>query len=490
MRKTYLIALSVFSAATIASAQVLEPVSKDLSLSIYNNDLALVKDVRSVAFEKGVNDISFVGVASSIKPSSVIIIGNQIRVLEQNYDYALITPYNILEKSVGQTVKTVKENPKTGEDNFSSAKLLSYQNGEPVLLFDYGIEPNFSGRIILDQIPQGLNQKPTLAAKISSDKAETKDLTLAYLTNGISWKTDYVASVKNESLLDLTGWVTISNNSGVAYENAFIQLIAGQISETRAYGVAAPRNMMMAKAAVSFDAAEMAEGANITPESVSAYQLYTLPNRTTIKDNQSKQLSLIEKNDVSYQKEGRLRSPLYFNADYAGHFEKLHPAVYYILENTEKSNLGIALPRGVMRFYENDSKSRLQFIGENAIKETAIGEKLELKLGEMFDVFVQGQTKKVRKISENIIKDLDGNCPRYKLKRAYDVEIVFQNGGDKEVQIVLTQNLPPETIIASESVKGKAKNGEEYEWRLTLSKNDKKTLTYTVEVMSEERRCH
>ena len=489
MRKTYLIALSVFSAATIASAQMVEPVTKDLNLSIYNNNLALVKDVRNMPFKKGDNDVLFVGVATSIKPSSVMIMGDNIRVIEQNYDYALITPYNMLEKSVGKIVKTVRENPKTGESVFSSAKLLSYQNGEPVLRFDYGIEPNFNGRIILEELPQGLNQKPTLAAKISSDKAETKDLTLAYLTNGISWKTDYVAGIKNEKVLDLTAWVTISNNSGITYENASIQLIAGQVNETRSYAVNGPR-LMMAKASMDMAAGVMENSADIEPESVSSYQLYTIPVRTTIKDNQTKQLSLFEKNDVSYQKEGRVRSPLYFGSDYAGHFEKLHPESYYIIENKENSNLGIALPSGVMRFYENDSKNRLQFIGENSIKETPNGEKLELKLGNMFDVFVQGKTKKIRKISENIIKDSNGNCPRYQLKRAYDVEIVFQNGGDKESQILWQQNLPPETTIKNESLKGKAKTPEEYEWRLSLSKNDKKTLTYTAEVISEERRCH
>ena len=489
MRKASIIAVSLFLSSFQVYAQMVEPVTKDLNLSIYNNNLALVKDVRNTPFKKGVNDVLFVGVATSIKPSSVMIMGDNIRVIEQNYDYALITPYNMLEKSVGKNVKTVRENPKTGESVFSSAQLLSYQNGEPVLRFDYGIEPNFNGRIILEELPQGLNQKPTLAAKISSDKAETKDLTLAYLTNGISWKTDYVADIKNEKVLDLTAWVTISNNSGITYENASIQLIAGQVNETRSYAANAPR-LMMAKASMDMAAGVMENSADIEPESVSSYQLYTIPVRTTIKDNQTKQLSLFEKNDVSYQKEGRVRSPLYFGSDYAGHFEKLHPESYYMIENKEKSNLGIALPKGVMRFYENDSKNRLQFIGENAIKETPNGEKLELKLGNMFDVFVQGQTKKIRKISENVIKDQNGNCPRYQLKRAYDVEVVFQNGGDKEAQIVLTQNLPPETIIASESAKGKAKNGEEYEWRITLSKNDKKTLTYTAEVQSEERRCH
>lgn len=489
MRFISLFALSMIALTSSVLAQMTRPLPKDIRLSIYNNNLALVKDVRSVPFEKGVNDISFVGVASSIKPSSVMISGNQIRVLEQNYDYALLTPYNILEKSVGTQVQTIKENPTTGENIMQTAELISYQNGEPVLLFDYGIEPNFNGRIVLDKLPEGLSQKPTLAAKISSQKAETKDLTLAYLTNGISWKTDYVAGVKNENTLDLTGWVTISNNSGVSYENASIQLIAGEVNETRSYDTVAPRYMLMkASGAVSMDASN--ETYNVAPESFSAYQLYTLPNRTTIKDNQTKQLSLIERNGVRYQKEGRLVSELYFSEDEAVHFEKKHPEIYYIIENKTESNLGIPLPKGTMRFYEKDSKDNLQFIGENSIKEAAKGEKLELKLGSLFDVFADGKLKAVRKISEDILKDSAGNCPRYQIKRAYDAEVIFKNGGDKEVEVVFSQFLPFEGKVVKESVKGKAKNGGEYKWTLTLAPNKSRTLTYTIEAVFQERRCH
>ena len=493
MKFRVLLLASVFCFSNAAWAQAIEkPSSEDLSISVYNNDLALVRDMRHVELKKGVNDVAFEGVASELKPESVLIIGDGINVLEQNYDYALLTPYNITEKSVGKDVKTVRVNPATGEQIFDKAKLISYQGGTPVLKFDYGIETNFDGRIVFDKLPADLSQKPTLAAKISSVQAALKDIMLAYLTKGISWKTDYVAGVKDETTLDLTGWVSITNNSGVSYDNAKVQLIAGEVNETRSYQ-SAHRNGMVMKAAMAYAADSMvAEGVNVAPESLSAYQLYTLENRTNIQNNQTKQMALIEKNNVHYEKEGRLNSGLSLSGDYASDFEKVHPSVYYILQNEEKSNLGVPLPKGIMRFYEKDSSGNLQFIGENSIGQTAKGEKLELELGKMFDVFVSGKVTNIRKIKENILTTYTGTCPRYQVIKAYDAVVEFNNGGNKETSVVFKQYINPKTEIATESMKGafSDKSNRFYEWRMFLKADDKTTLTFTAEVTTEETRCN
>ena len=491
--KTVLASLLSCTAMAVQAEQIEKPASKDISISIYNNDLALVRDVRETNFKEGLNNVAFEGVASALKPESVMISGDDIRVLEQNYDYALLTEYNILEKSVGQNVKTLRINPATGQNMFDHAKILSYQNGSPVLQFEYGIETSFDGHLVFEELPQSLHQKPTLAAKISSLKEGLKDITLVYLTKGMSWKTDYVAGIKNEDTLDLTGWVTIQNNSGVAYENASVQLIAGKVNEVSAPRLA--RGLMMTKAAVAENYALEADGMalnSVEPESFSAYQLYSLPNRTDIKDNQTKQIALIEQNDVAYRKEGRLNSRLYFNGDYVTHFEKVHPEIYYVLKNDEESNLGVPLPQGVIRFYENDSKGNVQFIGENSIGETAKGEELELNIGQMFDVFVDGKVSKVRKVSENVIKDNVGKCPRYRLTRAYDSEVTFHNGGKTPALIVFYQYIPSKTKIVDESIKGKIsdKSADKYEWRVDLNPEQERTLQFTAEVTFEETRCN
>lgn len=482
---------AVFCTFNALAEQIEKPLSEDISISIYNNDLALVRDMRHVELKKGINEVAFEGVASQLKPESVLIMGDSVNVLEQNYDYALLTPYNITEKFVGKDVKTVRINPATGEQVFDKAKLISYQGGEPVLQFNYGIETNFDGHIVFDKLPADLNQKPTLAAKISSMQAALKNIMLAYLTKGISWKTDYVAGVKDEKTLDLTGWVSITNNSGVSYDNAKVQLIAGDVHETPEYPRGHRNGMVMKAMAYSADAV-MAEGANTVPESFSAYELYTLDNRTSIQNNQTKQMALIEKNNVLYEKEGRLNSGLSLSGDYASDFEKVHPSVYYILKNDEESNLGVPLPKGIMRFYENDSHGNLQFIGENSIGQTAKGEKLELELGKIFDVFVNGKIEKVRKVSENIVTTYTGKCPRYQVVKAYDAVVEFKNGGNKETVIVFKQYMNPKTTIINESLKGSVsdKSGRFYEWRVELKGDDTQKLTFTAEVTSEETRCN
>ena len=494
MRFKSALMLSCFVFALPCAAEVLEkPSSKNLEISIYNNNLALVKDMRDVNFQKGLNNVAFEGVASQIKPESVIILGEGVHVLEQNYDYALLTPYNIVEKSVGQVVQTVRTNPTSGSQVFEKAKLISFQGGQPVLQFDYGIETGFDGRLIVDALPAGLSQKPTLAAKISSIETGLKDIVLAYLTNGISWKTNYVASVKDETTLDLAGWVSINNQSGVSYENAKVQLIAGDVNEVPAASMT--RGVVMMKsmnfAADSMNGVE--EQGLPEQESFSAYQLYTLPNRTTIQDKQTKQLALIEQDDVKYQKEGRLYSRLHFYGEHTSEFEKAHPAIYYILKNEEESNLGIPLPQGVFRFYENDSKGNMLFIGENSIGQTAKGEKIELPIGKMFDVFIDGKVDKVRKVSDTVLQgNVLDRCPRYKIVRAYDCVVEFHNGGSKPAEIVFKQPLSLKTQIVTENIKGKVSNKDssEYEWRVVLQGDENKTLTFTAEQTVEEQRCH
>ena len=201
MRLASVLMMSVFGFSSLCNA-VEKPINENnklsLDISIYNQNLALVKDVRRVPLEQGNNDIAFEGVASNIKPETAILYADGLKVLEQNYDYDLLTANNMVDKSVGTSVKTVLMNPTTGENIYNKAKIISATYGMPVLEFDYGIEANFPGRIVFENLPSGLRSKPTLVAKVVSDKTAEKDLSLAYLTNGISWKTNYVAKVNTQ----------------------------------------------------------------------------------------------------------------------------------------------------------------------------------------------------------------------------------------------------------------------------------------------------
>ena len=459
---------------------VLESKNNNLALSIYNQDLALVKDTRSANLIAGVSDIVFDGVAEKIQPETAIIYGQDIKVMEQNYSYDLMTNNNMIDKAVGQEVMTVRENPKNGENIFEKAILIGSTYGQPILKFSYGIESNFPGRIVFNKVPVGVSNKPTLTAKVKNQKAGNKNLHMAYLTSGMSWKTDYVAKVVDNNLLDLTGWVSINNESGTDYNNAKIQLVAGDVNIVK--NTFSQPKMMMARA--SFDAVNMAEG-SIAPEQVSSYELYTLPNLATLKNKQTKQISLLERKAVKFQKEFNLNSPLYFGGD--NEFKKLNPTITYVMENNAKSNLGLSLPQGIIRFYENDRNGNLQFIGSDRISNTAKEETIRLNLGKAFNIVASG---KILKAKEKEISRIPNNrCFKVSVQKTYDVEIEVQNSENENQNVVISQYFPDTYKIIKESVKGVEKNSTTRNWTLPIAANDKNKLTYQVEITSDNRIC-
>ena len=455
--------------------------TKNLDITIYNRNLALVKDVRNVNLQKGENDIAFEGVSSAIKPESAILYAQGIKVLEQNYDYDILDINNIIEKSVGKTIKTLKINPSNGEKIFDTAKIISFANHTPILEFSYGIDANFDGQLLFEDLPSGLRRKPTLVAKIYSDNSNSGNISLAYLTNGINWKTNYVANVIDNTKLNLTAWVTINNESGVDYNDANVQLVAGQVNQT--YANSAPRRGEMMLMAAAAPKMAMADGA-VQEEDISAYHLYTLPNKTTIKDKQTKQISLMEKNAVKYKKEAELNSPLYFYPDSTSEFKNQHLAMYYTINNDTNSNLGVPLPEGVIRFYENDAQKNLQFIGENRINHVAKGETMRLFLGNYSNIFANGKISKINKLAEEQQKNINADCIRYFNLYTYDAEIEVQNSSKSTQEITLKQSFPQEAEILEQNIKGKNIHANTYQWSFSVPADGKQRLTFKVKIPS------
>ena len=487
MRNTLILLLAgTFLASVPANAEqiLLKNNNSKLTLSIYNQNLALVKDIRPADIKAGMSEVIFDGVAQQIQPETAMLYGQDIKVLEQNYSYNVISYENMLNQSVGQEVNTMRQNPQTGENIFEKAVLIGAAYGQPVLKFPYGIETNFNGRIVFNQIPSGVSDKPTLTAKINNKKAGSKNLFLAYLTGGLSWRTDYVATIADKNKLDLTGWVTINNNSGVDYNDAKIQLIAGDVNVVRP--VVQPRLLMAKMSMAAMDnGVETAATGSVAPEQISNYELYTLPAITTIKDKQTKQVGLIEKSGVNYVKEFNFRSPLYFGGSYE--FEKQHPSITYVLENVQKSNLGISLPAGTMRFYENDKNGNLQFIGSTDIANTAKEETLRLNLGEAFNLTLKG---KVAKVSEKEVeRKPQKQCYNIKLLKTYTAETTVSNADTAENSVIISQNLPDNYKIVKESLKGAVKNAQTRQWTVKVPANGKTTLSYTVEIPQNTRVC-
>ena len=442
----------------------------DLEISVYRN-MALVKDVRNVYLPDGVSDLAFSGVAEKMKPESAVLLADGINVLEQNYDYDLITHQNLVQKYVGKTVKTAVENPKTGETTFSEAVIVAQNYGNPVLKFSYGVDTSFNGRIIFPEIPSDLRAKPTLAAKINNSKSGDKNINLMYLTDGLNWDTNYVATIVSDEKLSLKGWVTVNNVSGIDYKNAKINFVAGDVNAV----VARPMMKSMARNMVAMSAGVMEDSMDESmpkQQNIAGYHLYNIPFRVDLDDNQTKQLSLLGAENISYKKELHFDSPLYFHYGNSSEFEKRAPNQVYIIKNSEDSNLGIALPAGTIRFYQKDESESLQFIGENRISHTAKNEELKINLGKAFDVFASGAITSSRKLSDNI--------------QEFDAKIKISNSGDKDEDLLVTQSFPASYQILKESEQGEVKNIHQYQWKLSVPAEKDVEITFSVRVTYEK----
>ena len=456
-------------------------------ITIYNQNLALLKKNQAVDLKVGVNEIIFDEVAEKMKPESAYIYGNGIRVLEQNYDYAGINYMTMLNANVGKKVKTVRQNPETGENIFETALLLATDGVTPVLKFDYGIETAFSGRVVFDEVPAVLNSTPVLMAKVEATQQGQTDLNLAYLAEGFSWNANYIARVNDEQTLTLIGRAAITNNSGSGYEAAKVNLVAGDVNIVQEY----LRPRMMAKSvqlmnAVAYDTAEAVIS---EPMSMDSYYIYNIPGTTTLKNGQMKQISFINAPTVKYEKEGVLTSSIYFGGAKSS-YKDVHPAVYYRFENAESDGLGMPLPQGKISFYASDDNGSMQFIGENTIGNTAKGQKISLQLGKFFDVFGEGQVKAVRQVSDYSSKKYPNDkCQTITTVYRYDINYKVTNTGKKDVNVVLRQPLSNSARILQETLKGQAGEGNSHEWHFNLKANAVQEIKVEAESQSERREC-
>ena len=373
---------------------------QDVGVTIYNSNIGLVKDTRLIEFKPGVHELKFMDVAAKIDPTTVhiksLINGSSLNVLEQNYEYDLLNPQKLLEKYVGQKVQLATINPETKKEEIVEATLLSTQGGN---IFQIGdkIHIGHHGRVLLTRIPENLIPQPTLVWMVENRLSKPQKVEASYLTSGINWKADYVAVLnKLDTMTDLTGWVTIDNRSGATYQNALLKLVAGDI-----HRVQAELKEDYARGKV---AAAEAAGPQFKEESFFEYHLYTLDRRTTIKDNQTKQMTLLDANQVPLKKlfifSGRPQ--YYYYQDQSSNKQKI--GVFLELENSKKNNLGIPLPKGTIRVYKEDKDGSLQFVGEDRIDHTPKDEKFKIKIGEAFDVVGERVQTDYKRLGRNLFE--------------------------------------------------------------------------------------
>lgn len=444
----------------------------EVAVTIYNNDLALVRDQRQLALDKGTNVLAFREVSAKIRPETALLRSvshpQGLTLIEQNFDYDLLTPQKLLEKFVGINVGIIRSHPTTGAEITETARVLSVNDGV-VLQYPDRIEMQSPGRVVFNEVPPNLRDRPTLVLQLNSTTAEKQIVELSYLTTGLAWKADYVAVLsKNDDQLDLAGWVTLNNQSGATYTNAKLQLVAGDVNrveeEMQAFDTMKMKRLI----------APMAAAPEMREESLFEYHLYTLSRPTTIAENQSKQVSLLSASGVPVRKEFRLHGQDYYYQSKHGDIgEKLKVAVYVELKNDEKSHLGIPLPKGIVRVYKKDDAGNAQFIGEDRIDHTPKNEEVELKLGDAFDITADKKQTDFKKQSAV-------------LKYDYVADITFviklKNAKSTPVTVSVMEPIPGDWEMIKETHKHEKAAAHSAQWKVDVPAEAEAKLEYTVRV--------
>lgn len=354
-----------------------------MALTVYNINLALVKDVRGIKLGRGAGELRFMDVASQIIPASVYIRSlkdpDSLSILEQNYEYDLLNPQKLLDKYVGKQVKLYYKNPYTEREEIVEATLLS-NNGSPIFKIGDEITFGYPGRIIFPGVPEDLISKPTLVWLLENTLFSKQKVEASYLTNGINWQADYVITLNDkDDRSDLSGWVTIDNKSGATYKNAKLKLVAGDVNRVRDKYEYRYKMLDAAKA--------MAREEQFKEDEFFEYHIYTLQRPSTIKNNQTKQISLVTADNIPVKKELLYYGAGYYYRSQLGQkISNQKIGVFIEISNKKKNNLGMPLPKGTVRVYKHDKEGSLQFIGEDSIDHTPKDEKIRIKLGDAFDV--------------------------------------------------------------------------------------------------------
>ena len=372
------------------SPTVSAPESREaVSLTVYNGGFAVVREVRPLVLRRGVQALRFEGVPAQIDPTSLSLVSltdpGALSVLEQNYQYNLISTNSVLDAAVGRRIRLVRD---MGDRVVTeTGVLLSQPNqGRIVQLDDGRVLVNPPGTIELLDLPDGLLSRPSLLWRLASERAGEQRVEARYMTQGMTWDADYVAVVnEDETEVDLTGWVTLRNNSGASYPDAALQLIAGDVRRVTPPPPAPvmARDAALSEVAVSYQAPQQ--------ESFFEYHLYTFPNPTTLEESETKQLELLSASEVGVGRRLIIDGsgsyfPFYRPRRPGAVGQEVSAAVVLEVENAEANNMGMPLPAGTVRVYKADSRGSLQFIGEDAIGHTARNETLDLYIGDAFDV--------------------------------------------------------------------------------------------------------
>jgi hypothetical protein len=456
----------------------------DVAVTIYNNDLALVQDTRQLDLGSGRTRQEFPDVSANIRPETVTLSGSGIGIVEQNFDYDLLSPDKLMEKAVGRTVTLVRTDPVTKAETREEARVLAnnagtiLQIGSRIEVYDRSL-----GRILFPSLPPNLRARPTLSVTLDSAKAERRPVTLSYLSRRLGWQADYVALFdEGVGKIDVQGWITLTNNSGTPFVNAQTLLVAGAVGDGSGMRTINPNTGRVVRGNVPGT-----QSAN--REQLGDFYVYPLKERTTIANAQQKQVSFMDVHGAQAAKAYAYRND-WLNA------EEDAQGVDTVLRfsSAREGGLGDALPAGTVRVYMRDARGAPQFIGESAIPHTPAGSSLALKTGEAFDVKVQPKVASRKEITsgewENSLRyriTSPGSAPttvtveRQKTYWRTAMEYRVTNARSVPVVVEVSQggldHYWHDTRVSAESIKGEQLNADERLWRVTVPANGEVTLT-------------
>lgn len=453
----------------------------DVSLTIYNNDLALVQDVRQMSLPTGRHRQEFPDVSAGIRPETVTLNAGGTSIVEQNFDYDLLTPEKLMDKAVGQTVTLVR-----GADDKRETATILANNGGTIVRVGNHIEvlQNYGARVLFSSLPPGLRARPTLSVTLDTTAPGARPVSLSYLSRGFGWKADYVALFDEAAgKIDVQGWITLTNNSGTTFDKAKVLLVAGAVGEgSGGYdGGIRPQRPMMPGNRPGTQSANR--------ESLGDFYVYPIAGRTTVANAQQKQVSFLDVGGAPATKAYHFR-----NGWLSSQTEPQSADTVLRFSTSREAGLGDALPAGTVRVYMRDARGQPQFIGENTIGHTPMGSSLALKTGEAFDVKVQPVLEKRDRIDSGEWE----KTARYRITTpgkapsevTVESEKVFwrttmtykvTNARATPVTVEVVQggldNWWHDARVPSESIKGEQRSADERVWQVPVPANGETTLT-------------
>ena len=443
----------------------------DLAITVYNSNLALVRDVRQLNLTPGESRLRFMDIAASINPAAVhfrsMTESTKLSVLEQNYEYDLLDPNKLLQKFVGREVTLVRPKLSSGTTEYDEVKatLLSL-NGSPVWKIGNEVVTGLSYESIrFPELPENLYERPTLLWTLQNSGARRHKVEASYLASNLSWSADYVLNVgKDETNGDLDGWVTLVNHSGTAFKNAQLQLVAGDLHRVVPLNGRDDLRMMegMVKAASA--------PAPFQQEAFSEYHLYSLGRRTSIFDQESKQISLLNASRFPLQKVYVVNGQSYYyrNGAQPGAPVKDPVQVFYKFKNEDKAGLGMPLPAGTIRVYQADSRGGSLFVGEDRIDHTPKDETINLHIGNAFDIVAERKQTDYKRLSDRLYE--------------FEYEITLRNHKDAPITVEVNEPIGGDWEMVSSTYKFTKTAAFAAQFQVPVDKDGTSVLKYRVRV--------